>query len=102
MDAAELSRATASEFGGDAPAEVEAELDRDKTRGFGQFVVDAATIGGFIVQVVQLAIQLNETKKTPAQLIAELQAKAASAVKIADETRRKIIERIVERLKGSK
>jgi hypothetical protein len=102
MDVVELSRAIAAETGGDAPAEVEAELNREKTRGFGQFVVDAATVGAFIVQVVQLAFQINETQKTPAQLIAELQAKAASAVRISDETRRKVIERIVEWLKGSK
>ena len=98
MDVAEVSRAIAWDFGGDAPAEVEAELNRERRRSFGQFVVDAATVGGFIVQVVQLAIQINETQKTPAQLIVELQAKAASAVRIAEETRRKIIQRVVDRL----
>ena len=85
MNVAELARTVAAEMGGDAPAEVEAELNRERTRGFGQFVVDAATVGGFIVQVVQLAIQINETQKTPAELLAELQVKAASAMKIADE-----------------
>jgi hypothetical protein len=98
MQIDELSRAIASGFGGDALAEAEAELNRERKRGFGQLVVDAAAVGAFIVQVVQLAIQINETQRTPAQLIADLQAKAASAVNVADETRRKIIRRVVERL----
>lgn len=102
MKGPELARVIAAEMGGDVPAEVDAELSREKPRSLGQFIIDAATVGGFIVQVVQLAIQINQTQKTPDQLITELQAQAASAIKIAQQTRRKGIKRVVELLNGSK
>lgn len=102
MKAPELARVIAAEMGGSVPAEVDGELRREKARSLGQFVIDAATVGGFIVQVVQLAIQINETQKTATQLILELEAKAASAIKIAKETRSKVIKRVVELLIRSK
>ncbi len=97
----ELARAVAAEMGPEVAAEAEAELSREKTRSMGQFIVDAATIGAFIAQATQLAIQLHATQKSPAGLIAALQARTASAIAIAGDMRHTLIERIAGRLTGS-
>lgn len=103
MDYEELSRIIAKELGGNVPAEVEAKLRLGKPRtSWVDVVFVAATVGDFLVRAAELAIRIAETEKTPEQLIAALQAKTASATKIAKEKRDKIIKRIVELLTGSK
>jgi hypothetical protein len=98
MTQEELARAVAADVGVDT-TQLEVELSREKTRSFG--FVEAATMGSFVVHAAQLGIQLHAAKMTPQELIAELWAKTASAIKIADEKRRAVIERIVSHLTGA-
>jgi hypothetical protein len=110
MDCEDLSRTIAKEFakelGEEVPAQVEAKLMRGEARG----LVEAVTVAGFVVSLAQLAIQINETNKTPAELIGELQEKATlafanlqekteSAVRITNKTLHKIIERVANLLR---
>jgi hypothetical protein len=99
MTQEELARAVAAETGIDT-AEFEAELKREKTRSFG--VAEAVTAGTFLIHATQLGLQLYTMKMTPQELIAELQARTASAIKVASEKRRAIIERIASHLFSTK
>lgn len=92
----ELARLVAAEFGAGALTETEAELKREKTRGFG--IVEAATIGAFIAQAAQLAVQIHMMRHSKPELISALYSKTASSTKIPEETRRSIVGRIVDRL----
>jgi len=96
----DLARAVAAEFGPNATVETEAELGREKTRAWGQFAIDAATVGAFIAQVAQVALTLHLMRKTRGELVSELEAKASTATKIDEGTRRSIIGRIADRLTG--
>ena len=97
----DLARTIAAEFGAEATAETEAELSREKARGgWGELVIDAATVGGFIAQVVQVALTLKMRGKSSADMVTELETKASSAARIDEGTRRTIIGRITDRLTG--
>ena len=97
----DLARAVATQFSSDVSFEMEAELKREKTRAFGQQIVDAATVGAFIAQVAQLAVQIHIIHRSRPELISTLDARTASAAKIPADKRRSIIGHIVDRLTGS-
>ncbi len=98
MTQEELARTVAAEMRIDT-AQIESELSQAKTRSFG--VVEVATMGSFVCHTAQLGVLLYTTKMTPQELIGALWAKTASCIKIADEKRRAVIERIVSHLTGA-
>ena len=62
MDDKDLARAVAAELGGDVAADTELALTTEKTRSFG--VVEAMSIGSFLVNSAQLAMAIWQTPGT--------------------------------------
>ena len=101
MDDKELSLLVAKDLGGITPKEVEDELELGEPMGFAEVL----TAVGLLVRLAQVAIQFwtkRTAKTTEQQLVEALEAAAASAFKIDEQMREEIIQRIVDRLTGSK
>ncbi len=96
MDEKDLARAVAAELGGDVSADTERALTAEKTRSFG--VVEAMSIGSFLVNSAQLAMAIWQTRRDRALLVEALLEKAPESKLLDPERRLGMIGRIVDRL----
>jgi hypothetical protein len=98
MDYQELSYRVAKRFGGVPSDEVEAELKHTEIEakfGSSKGVIEILTVAALIVQLARVAAKFWATTE---ELITELNTRAASAKKIDEKTREKILNFFVEEI----
>ncbi len=93
----ELARALAAEMSGDVAAETEKYLRGGHARSF-EVITDVATIGSFLAQAAQLAIQIHQVRKDRISLVVALEEQAPKPAKLTEEKRRSILERLADLL----
>ena len=101
LDDRKLALLVAKDLPGITPKEVEDEFKKVSKHG-NPMGFDILTVVGLLVRLAQVAIEFWTKRATEQRLVAELESKAASAFKIDKQMREEIIQRIVDRLSGSK
>jgi heme exporter protein D len=94
----DLARAVATEMGSDVAKETETMIRQGTGRPLGLGLTESVAIGAFIMQTVQLAIQVYQVVKDRAELLAKLDAQALRHSKLDETKRSRIIESIVDKL----
>lgn len=101
MTEEELVLAVAQEMGDEVAEETEKLLHEEAPRNFSLNLSEAAAVGAFILQAVQLALQIFQVTKDRAELIKKLEEQAPTPAKVDDVKRHSILARIASKLTGS-
>ena len=95
----ELALLVAKDLKDITPTEVEAEFKKQSKHGKSKGFLEIFTVVGLLVRLVRFAVQFWTSGTTEQQLIAALEATAASADRIDKKKRDEIIDLIVVQLK---
>lgn len=100
MDKKHMARVIAAEFGGDIEKQTE-ELLMTQARG-GEprelFLAEATGIASLLISAVGLALQLYDRRMKREKLIGLLDEQAPEPPVVPEETRRKILERVADKV----